>query len=154
MNATYNNIVSLLTKYKIPYLVSNHEPVYNSNDIVGILNTDIDCESKSIALDIEGKIYIFTIPILERLSVDKVKQITNVNKIAFLKTDKIQSKLGVPLGALSPFGYTNNIQCYVSAEFLKRPYLNFNPGLNDTTFQITPFGINKLVSLGVIKIID
>lgn len=148
----YKTILSILIDNNIKYEEFAHESVFSSADAQK-LSLNNNYESKSMVLEISQKVCVVTVPPDKRINSDLIKQIGKGTKFSFLPSKMIKLILNVEVGAVSPFGYDKNIECYISSEFKNSGFINFNPGRLDRTIRISDTSLKKLSALGIIKFV-
>lgn len=148
----YNKIRFLLDSLEIGFLETDHLPVYNGPDVIAKLNTDPEEESKSLVIIFNKSIAVVTIPIDEKLAPSSLRSI-GIPKFKFLPAHAFVTAIDIQPGAVAPFGYNDSIHCFISSVFLSRQEINFNPGVNDKTFQIGANGLQDLLAAGFINLL-
>lgn len=149
MTPVYQNIINELNKNRIIFIETEHDSVFTANEANQLNEIDFGKGLKSIALTGKNNIFILTIRDDERINFAKLKKWIGF-KMSFLKKELILLT-GAEIGGLSPFGYSSNITCFISAKAKDLSSFEINPGVNNKTIKLCNSSFHKMLDLFSVK---
>lgn len=146
-------ILTHLDKLWIKYENFEHEPAFSCDDTKWI---DVPWERvKSLLLRNKkpDKFYMVVLPDNKQLDSNFLRKILNENKLSFASPERMQEKIWVQPGHVSPFALINNISKDVEVIFdnsLLNTLIWFHPWRNDNTTVLEISWVEKyLTDLGL-----
>lgn len=146
MNKLYRNFLKTLKHHNIYYEEISHVSVFTSNQANEISGVKYGEGLKTIALSTKKLTIVITLKDDEKINFSNLNKHFGV-KFSFLKEEYIHSKLQSELGGLPPFGYSNNIKCYISKQAKQLSNFEINPGVNYKTIKLDSSSFLKLIEL-------
>ena len=136
MKNVYAEIKTILENMNISFQEFGHRPVYTSKEASEVSeHLDEEC-TKCIVLQSLEKIFVVTIAANEKINFSEIKKMLSEKKLSMMPVEHLKEKLGVEIGAVSPFGYESTVGLVVSSSLLKQNNIYFNPGLNNVTLKV------------------
>ncbi len=150
----YKKIIEYLNSKKIDYSLTEHEPVYTSDQAAHISQHPPEEGAKSLALNAGERIGVVTVSGAERINFKGIQNALKTKKINMCNEEVIKKKLNTEIGGLAPFGYDKDVIIIVSKKLLTQKKVHINPGRNDATLMISGNDFNKIMADQKARIID
>lgn len=136
MKNLYSEIKTILENMAISFQEFEHRPVYTSKEASEV-SEHLEAEStKCIVLQSLEKIFVVTMAANEKINYSEIKKVLGEKKLSMMPIEDLRQKLGIEVGAVSPFGYESTVRLVVSSSLLKQNNIYINPGLNNVTIKI------------------
>lgn len=147
------NLEEKLTEADIQFELYHHQAIYTNEDAVimkeekGFTGT----ETKSLYLKgKDGRYYIFLTFTTKRTNFKEISKIVGT-RLSVVSGDEMEEQTGQKPGAVSPFGYENNVPIIIDEELLEYEKLVFAPGKPDSTMVIRVEDLDEILDLLDIK---
>lgn len=157
MTNLHKNVLATIHSVGANYKVIYHVPVFTTAEVEKILCHSKDEEIKTLALTTSDNInIIITLMSNQRLNLSTLKVVIDKKKLKFTDINRLNSKLGVESGGLSPFGYSChlNTRVFVSKAVLSLKEVYINPGKNDETIVLSQEDFIQILHKENIVILD
>ncbi|MET0015699.1 YbaK/EbsC family protein [Oscillibacter sp.] len=142
-------VFEFLEQEKIPYDVTEHEPVYTMEDMerVGLDKLGTLCKNLFIR-DAKGKSYfLITASNDTAINLKELGEKLGAGKVSFASAERLQQYLGVTAGCVSPFGVLNDAEHKVEVIFDQKlqgeKRLGVHPNEHDATVWISFSDLQK-----------
>ena len=136
MQNPYRKIIEMLDARQIEYEITEHEPVYTSEQASGVINQPIDSGAKSLLLKADNDFVLAVLPGGKKLSSKKLKDFLGLKKSRFATPQEVKEIMGCETGACYPLGRIVGIKTIVDNALLENGEISFNPGLHDKTIRL------------------
>lgn len=136
MQNPYQKITEILDSQSIKYEVTEHEPVYTSEQAAKVRNESINTGAKSLLLKVDSNFILVVLPGGKRLSSKKVKDIFRLKSLRFATPQEVKEIMGCGIGACYPLGKIIGLKTIVGSALLENDEISFNPGLHDKTIKL------------------
>ena len=137
MNSIYQNIITLLQKYQIPYGEFDHDPILNYDDAEREKKRFgwIGIESKNVFMaGNDGKYYLYVTIMGQKVDFKKLKELLGV-KLSIASEDDVRNVINCVPGCVSPFGFDESIVILIDQTIWQYNEYLFSPGVTTKTIQ-------------------
>jgi len=146
MEPQLEQIKKLLDSSKIKYELSEHEPVYTSEQAARVRGVPLSSGVKSIIIKTEeGKFYCILIPGDKKMNTKKLQSILHTKKISFAKPEEVLERTGCEIGSVHPFGNLMHLPTCMDRKLLENETVNFNVGLHTHSIAMKSRDLIKVV---------
>lgn len=138
----YQKVVDQLNELGIPFQIVEHEPVLTTEQADRFIEGIEGVRTKTMFLTNKKKrnFYLVIIDDAKQLDMDVFKEIVEENRIKMASAEKLNDKMMLLPGTVSPFGLLNNrdkdIQVYFDQEIVSEERMCFHPNTNEKTIFI------------------
>lgn len=136
MGNPYGKIIALLAGKGINYKISEHEPVYTSEQASRARGESMDKGAKSLLIKTEGDFVLVVLPGSKQLDSKKLRDFLGVKKMRFATPDEVKEVMGCEIGACYPIGSVAGIKTIVDKSMSDNDSICLNPGVHDKTIEI------------------
>src|SRR3989344_7272275 len=151
MKEDFEKIKNLLDENKVKYEVSEHEPVYTSDDAARVRGVDIRSGAKSMIIRSDGKFYNFVLSAAKKIDWKKVKKILNGESASFASPEEVKKEIHCEVGSVPPFGNLYGLTVYCDRSLLENEYIDFNAGLHTISIRMKAKDWEKIVKPEVVE---
>jgi aspartyl-tRNA synthetase len=133
----YDHIVGLLKSHQIKFEQYEHEPVTTSEAAAKVRgNTSLHQGAKALVLQKDKDLILYVIPGDQRADLDGLKKYFGAKRIAFASKDTVQTKTGLEVGSIPPFGSIIGLPTYVDQSLADNQEIAFNAGRLDRSVKM------------------
>lgn len=132
----YRKIIEILNSQGIKYEVTEHEPVYTSEQAASVRSEPVNVGAKSLLLKADNDFVLAVLPGGKRLSSKKVKDNLKSKNLRFATPQEVEDIMGCKIGACYPLGRIIGVKMVVDNTLLENDEISFNPGLHDKTIKL------------------
>lgn len=130
----FNKILSLLTTKKILYKVTEHTPVFTSEEAAKIRGVAAEFGAKALVLKAETLTVLCVVPGDKKLDSKKVKSLLGSKSLRFATEGEVEVLCtGVKIGSVPPFGSIFGLKTIFDRSFDRLGEVTFNPGRHEKT---------------------
>ena len=105
MNAAlHDRIVALLQDAAVPFRIVTHLPTRTSEEAARERGEPLGCGAKALLVKADGAYRLLVIPADRKLDSKLARKNLNVRELRFATPDELAAVIGVPPGAVPPFG--------------------------------------------------
>jgi len=151
MVSVEDRMIKILGEYNIGYELTEHEPVYTSEQAANVRKGATPADGvKSLLFKCSwpNQETSFVL-ILQRgdLRVDtkKLKALVGTKKMALASTEEVKEKCGVEIGAVGPFGHPKPIPTYMSESILEKEWIFTQAGNHRKTIHMKSKDLKEIV---------
>jgi Cys-tRNA(Pro) deacylase len=130
-------IKELLEKNGIPYQVSEHKPVYTSEQAAKVRGVELRTGVKALVLKTDDEDFVISLVAAHRrVDLKKLAKIVGTKRLRLANPQEVLKKTGCEIGSVHPFG---NLQClptYLDVSILENQMVNFNAGLHTVSIHM------------------
>lgn len=144
-------VYEFLNDKKVQYEVTNHEPVYNMEDMqrVGLDKIGTICKNLFIRDQKGKKHFLITADNDTPINLKDLGEKLGAGKVSFASAERLEKYLGVTAGCVSPFGVLNNEDHSVTVVFDQKlqgnKKIGVHPNEHDATVWISFSDLTKLI---------
>ncbi|MBQ8535347.1 MAG: prolyl-tRNA synthetase associated domain-containing protein [Bacilli bacterium] len=145
-------IYELLKGKNIWHEITEHEEVYNMEDLSALELPYPEYDAKNIFVRDEKKInyYLITVKSEKRVDLKEFRRTYGTKNLSFAKEEDLMNLLGLKPGSVSPLGLLNDkegkVQFYLDKEFTEKDALiGVHPNENTATLWLKTEDLIKLI---------
>lgn len=131
--SVFEKITADLTKKKIAFTVSEHEPVKTSEEAAKIRGVDLSTGAKAILLYADNQPFMVVVAGDRKIDMKAFKTVYGVKDLRMATPEEVKQVTTVEIGAVPPFGHIFGIPLYLDSWLRKNETIYFNPGLHAKT---------------------
>lgn len=128
-------IIELLDQNKINYEITEHVPVFTSEEAARVRGVDDDSGAKSMLLKHKDGYILIVLPGGRKLDSKKLRRL-GIKESTFATADEVMAQMGCKIGACYPFGNIANLKTIVDHKLTDLEYIYLNPGVNDKSMKL------------------
>ena len=130
-------IKKLLDQNGITYQVSEHEPVYTSEQAAKVRGVELKTGVKALVLKAEeGNFVMGLVAADRRIDLKKLAKIVKTKKLRLASSQEVLKITGCEVGSVHPFGNLHGLPTYLDSSVLENDMVNFNAGLHTVSIQM------------------
>jgi len=130
-------IKKLLDRYGLLYQVSEHEPVYTSEQAARVRGVELKSGVKTLVLKTrEGSFIMALIAGDRRIDLKKLAKITRTKKLRLASPREVLKITGCAVGSVHPFGNLHRLPTYLDTSILENNKVTFNAGLHTVSIEM------------------
>ena len=142
----FKMIREFLDQNGIPYKVSEHEPVYTSEQAAKIRGVELKTGVKALVLKTgEGKIVMGLVSADRRIDLKKLAKTVRTRKLRLASPEEVLKITGCEVGSVHPFGNLYRLPTYLDSSILENQTVNFNAGLHTVSIQMKARDLIKAI---------
>ncbi|MEM1546303.1 MAG: YbaK/EbsC family protein [Candidatus Methanomethylicia archaeon] len=139
-------IKELLDGNKIFYNVSEHEPVYTSEQAARVRGVDLKTGVKALVLRREDGGYVMGLVAGDRkIDLKKLAGVVGTKKLRLASPQEVLEITGCEVGSVHPFGNLHGLPVYLDSSILENDMVNFNAGLHTVSIQMKAKDLIKVI---------
>lgn len=139
-------IKELLDRNRIPYKVSEHEPVYTSEQAARVRGVELKTGVKALVLkSVEGSFVIGLVAANRKIDLKKLAKIVKTKKLRLASPQDVLKITGCEVGAVHPFGNLHELPTYLDSSILENDMVNFNAGLHTVSVEMKAKDLVKAI---------
>lgn len=132
----HDQLLNLLQSRQVSYQLIKHEAAFTSQASASARQTDLHQGAKALVLQADQDYLILVLPADQRADLDHLKSFLGVKRLAMASKDSVQSRTGLAVGAIPPFGSLFGFKTYLDPRLADNPEIVFNAALHDRSFKI------------------
>ena len=134
-------VEDILHREKIRFEVFHHEPVYTMEQAALVCGHRPEEGVKTLMIRTykTKSQYDFALVVWRgdrQVNWNHIATELNVKKVSMASEDEVEQTLGIKIGALTPFGYTQKLPVIFDKAILENTTAYINPGRHDETLQL------------------
>lgn len=130
-------IKELLDGHGIQYEVSEHKPVYTSEQAAKVRGAELKTGVKALVLKTkEGRFIMGLVAADRRIDLARLAKIVATKKLRLASPEEVLKICGCQVGAVHPFGNLHRLLTYMDSSVLENDTVNFNAGLHTISIQM------------------
>ena len=139
-------IKELLNSNGITYEVSEHEPVYTSEQAAKVRGVELKTGVKALVLKTEeGSFVMGLIAADKRIDLKKLAKIARTKKLRLASPQEVLKITGCEVGSVHPFGNLHRLPTYLDHSVLENNMVNFDAGLHTVSIQMKAKDLVKAI---------
>jgi Ala-tRNA(Pro) deacylase len=137
MPTVFERIKDKLTETEVPFEVSNHEPVFTSEQAAAVRGAPLGSGAKALVVKAGESIVLLVIPADRKLDSKKARANLRVKAIRFATKEEVLQLTSLQPGSIPPFGSLFKLATYVDPALAESASINFNAGDHSISIQMT-----------------
>jgi len=130
-NLQFKQARELLDRSGIPYEVSEHAPVYTSEEAARVRGVALKTGVKALVLKTEkGNFVMGLVAADRRIELKRLAKILGAKKLQLASAEEVLKITGCEVGSVHPFGNLFGLPTYMDSSVLENDMVNFNAGLH------------------------
>lgn len=136
----------LLDRNRIPYEVSEHAPVYTSEEAARVRRVPLKTGVKALILKTEtGNFVVGLIAADRKLELKKLAKIVGVKRLQLASPQEVLKITECEVGSVHPFGNLYGLPTFLDRSILENEIVNFNAGLHTVSIQMRPEDLLRMI---------
>lgn len=136
MPTVFERIKDKLTEAKVPFEVSNHEPVFTSEQAAAVRGASLGSGAKALVVKAGDRFVLLVIPADRKLDSKKTRANLGVKAIRFATKEEVLELTTLQPGSIPPFGSLFSLTTYVDPALAEHTLINFNAGDHSISIQM------------------
>jgi len=133
----FKSVKKLLDQNEIAYAVSEHAPVYTSEEAAKVRGVELKTGVKALVLKTDrGSLVVGLIAANRRIDLKKLAKAIGVRKLQLASAAEVFRATGCEVGSVHPFGNLFGLPTYLDSSVLENEMVNFNAGLHTVSIQM------------------
>jgi len=139
-------IKELLDRNGICYKVSEHEPVYTSEQAAKVRRVELKTGVKALVLkSVEGSFVVGLVAADRKIDLKKLAKIAKTTKLRLASPREVLKITGCEVGSVHPFGNLHSLSTYLDGSILENDMVNFNAGLHRVSIEMKARDLVKAI---------
>ena len=139
-------IKELLDHNRISYKVSEHEPVYTSDQAARVRGVELKTGVKALVLKaVKGSSIMGLVAADRKVNLKKLAKIVQTKKLRLAPPKEVLQITGCEVGSVHPFGNLHNLPTYLDSSILENDIVNFNAGLHTMSIEMKSKDLVKAI---------
>ena len=139
-------IKELLDRNGISYKVSEHEPVYTSEQAARVRGVELKTGVKALVLkSMEGSFVIGLVAADRKIDLKKLAKIVKTKKLRLASPQDVLKITGCEVGSVHPFGSLHELPTYLDSSIMENDMVNFNAGLHTVSIEMKAEDLVKAI---------
>lgn len=136
-DSPYEHILHLLNSQKIKHSLYEHDPVFTSEAAAKARqDTSLSQGAKALVLDTNEGLILYVLPADQKADLKGLKVALNFNKVALASKETVESKTGLGVGSIPPFGSVIGLKTYVDEKLGQNQEIAFNAARHDRSIKM------------------
>ena len=130
-------IRQLLDSNKKEYKLSEHEPVYTSEQAAKVRGGELKTGVQALVLKThESKFILVLVAADRRIDLKKLAKHLNTKSLKLAKPKEVLKRTSCEIGSVHPFGIIHNLPTYLDTSVLENEYVEFNVGVHTKSIRM------------------
>jgi len=139
-------IRQLLDSNDKEYNLSEHEPVYTSEQAAKVRETDLKSGVKALVLKThESKFILVLVAADRRIDIKMLAKHINTKSLKLAKPDEVLKRTNCEIGSVHPFGIIHNLPTYMDSSVIENEYVEFNIGVHTKSIRMKSEDLVEIV---------
>jgi len=153
MESEFLAIKSLLDSSKVEYELSEHEPVFTSEEAARIRGVDLKTGVKALVFKADEEFILVLVPGDSRADMKKLREAAGKKDMRLATREEVLEVTGCEIGSVHPFGNLMGLRTLMERKILHNDLVNFNVGLHTMSVRMMPHDLREIVSPVVVDIV-
>jgi len=137
----------VLDEKGIDYQVSEHEPVYTSEDAARVRGVDVKTGVKALLVKTaEARFVMILVCADKRADLNRIAELEGTKNVRLASPSEVLEVTGCEIGSVPPFGHITKLKTYLDREIMDNEYVNFNAGLHTVSVRMRAEDLRDVVS--------
>ncbi|MBW2535057.1 MAG: hypothetical protein JRI55_26430 [Deltaproteobacteria bacterium] len=112
----------------VAYEISDHEPVYTSEQAARVRGTPMESGAKALVCKAGDDFHLFVMPASLKLHTKAVRRALGIQRLRFATREELLELTGLTPGCVPPFGSLFGLPTRCDEKLAEQPRINFNAG--------------------------
>ena len=145
-SAILGNIRRVLEGKGIDYHLSEHEPVYTSEQAAQVRGVDVKTGVKAlVAKTHENRFVLILVRADKRADLKEIAKLEGTKNVRLASPEEVLEIADCEIGSVPPFGHIEELKTYFDQKILENEYVNFNAGLHTVSIRMKAEDLIKVV---------
>jgi len=136
----------LLEGSGMPYEVSEHAPVYTSEEAARVRGVELKTGVKALVLKTERGSFVMGLVAADRkIDLKRLAKVVGAKRLQLASAEEVLKLTGCEVGSVHPFGNLFNLTTYMDRSVLENDVVNFNAGLHTVSIQMRAEDLIKAI---------
>jgi len=145
-SSVFEKIIALLEESRVNYQLTEHEPVFTSEEAAKVRGVPLEWGAKAIVFAADKKPILIVIPADRKIDLKSFKKSYSIKDLRMLTPEEVKAVAGVEVGAVPPLGNVMGLLTYFDEELTKKEKIAFNPGAHTKSIVMSPKDLIHLCS--------
>jgi len=142
----FKQVKELLDQKGIAYKVSEHAPVYTSEQAAKVRGIALKTGVKALVFKTEqGSFILGLIAADKKMDLRKLAKIVGTRRLELASPQDVLKVTGCEIGSVHPFGNLFRLTTYMDASVLENDSVNFNAGLHTVSIYMKAEDLVKAI---------
>jgi len=142
----FKSVKGLLDRNGIVYEVSEHAPVYTSEQAARIRGVELKTGVKALVFRTEqGSFILGLIAADKKMDLKKLAKIVGTRRLELASPQDVLKATGCEIGSVHPFGNLFGLPTYMDPSVLENDSVNFNAGLHTVSIYMKARDLVKAI---------
>jgi len=152
MQSVFERLQSLLKKSGVNYTVTQHPPVFTSEEAAAVRGVPLSSGAKALILKAGERFAMLVVPADRKLDSKKARTALGVKSTRFATREEVLELTTLQPGSIPPFGSLFTLPTYVDPALGLNESINFNAGDHAISIQIASSDYMKVEQPTVMEV--
>jgi Ala-tRNA(Pro) deacylase len=139
-------VKEFLERNEIHYKVTQHRPVYTSEEAAKIRGVELKTGVKALVLKTETGYFILGLVAADRkVDLKRLAKVARAKKLQLATPGEVLKLTGCEVGSVHPFGNLYGLPTFLDKSVLENDSVNFNAGLHIASIQMNARDLVKAI---------
>lgn len=144
---TVNKVKEMLDSNKVKYELSEHDPVYTSDQAANVRGVDIKTGVKALVLKTyDDRFILVLVRADKRADMEKIAELEGTKNVRLANPQEVFKLTGCEIGSVPPFGHLTELKTYLDKDILENDEVNFNCGQLTKSINMKSQDILKVIN--------
>jgi len=140
-------VKKLLDQKRIAYTVTEHAPVYTSEEAAKVRGVQLKTGVKALVLKTDNdRLIVGLIAADRRMDLKKLAKAVGARKLQLASATEVLRATGCAVGSVHPFGNLFGLPTYLDNSVLENDMVNFNAGMHTISIEMKARDLVKAVN--------
>ncbi len=145
MKETYEEIRRILDEHGAEYVVSEHAPVYTSEEAARVRGVGLETGVKALLLRTREKTFVLALVRADRKAdLREIARRAGTRKVTLARPQEVLELTGCEVGSVPPFGF-DDVPTFMDRTILENELVNFNAGLHTVSVRMRAEDLVEIV---------
>lgn len=143
----FESVKKLLDQKRIAYTVTEHAPVYTSEEAAKVRGVQLKTGVKALVLKTDNdRLIVGLIAADRRMDLKKLAKAVGARKLQLASATEVLRATGCAVGSVHPFGNLFGLPTYLDNSVLENDMVNFNAGMHTISIEMKARDLVKAVN--------
>ena len=145
MKETYEEIRRILDEHGAEYVVSEHAPVYTSEEAARVRGVALETGVKALLLRTRERTFVLALVRADRKAdLREIARRAGTRKVTMARPQEVLELTGCEVGSVPPFGF-EDVPVFMDRRILENELVNFNAGLHTVSVRMKSEDLVEIV---------
>jgi len=142
----FRALKEFLVRSGIRFDVSEHVPVYTSEEAARVRGVELKTGVKALVLKTElGSFVVGLVAADKKIDLKKLARVVGAKRLQLASAQEVLKLTGCEVGSVHPFGNLFDLPTYMDRSVLENDLVNFNAGLHTVSIQMRAKDLFKAI---------